>query len=127
MNHYTFYDLKTGEFTNGRTYTGLHVELCRYDGMAPIEGLHDPRTSKVDLATMTVVPWAPPPPSDEAVGAAARLERDRLLAACDWVVAKSLEGGQPVPVEWRTYRQALRDVSSQSGFPHKINWPVRPG
>jgi hypothetical protein len=28
--------------------------------------------------------------------------------------------------EWATYRQALRDVTAQSGFPYEINWPVKP-
>jgi IS1 family transposase len=28
--------------------------------------------------------------------------------------------------EWRTYRQALRDIPSQSGFPTNVTWPVEP-
>ena len=28
--------------------------------------------------------------------------------------------------DWATYRQALRDVPSQSGFPHDITWPEKP-
>lgn len=28
--------------------------------------------------------------------------------------------------EWRTYRQALRDVTSQSGFPNEVVWPTKP-
>ena len=28
--------------------------------------------------------------------------------------------------EWKTYRQALRDVPSQSGFPDNITWPTKP-
>ena len=28
--------------------------------------------------------------------------------------------------EWRTYRQALRDVPLQAGFPDNITWPVKP-
>jgi len=28
--------------------------------------------------------------------------------------------------EWRTYRQALRDVPSQAGFPDNITWPTKP-
>lgn len=29
--------------------------------------------------------------------------------------------------QWRTYRQALRDVPQQAGFPLTIDWPVAPG
>ena len=28
--------------------------------------------------------------------------------------------------EWRTYRQALRDVPAQAGFPTSVTWPVEP-
>jgi len=28
--------------------------------------------------------------------------------------------------EWRTFRQALRDVPQQAGFPENITWPVWP-
>jgi|TARA_B100001939_G_scaffold47443_2_gene36906 hypothetical protein len=28
--------------------------------------------------------------------------------------------------EWRTYRQALRDVPAQAGFPDNITWPTKP-
>ena len=28
--------------------------------------------------------------------------------------------------EWRTYRQLLRDVPAQSGFPTNVTWPVEP-
>lgn len=28
--------------------------------------------------------------------------------------------------EWEAYKQALRDVPAQEGFPYIINWPVRP-
>lgn len=55
-----------------------------------------------------------------------RSERDRLLAESDWVVAKSYEMQSPVPHEWVNYRQQLRDVPAQQGFPYDIVWPVAP-
>lgn len=63
---------------------------------------------------------------DAEFAKSARDSRDRLLAECDWVVVKSLESGQAVPSEWATYRQALRDLPQQAGFPTSINWPVKP-
>lgn len=41
--------------------------------------------------------------------AALRAERDRRLAATDWVVVKAYERGEPIPEVWADYRQALRD------------------
>ena len=58
--------------------------------------------------------------------ASARAERDARLVASDVIVARSTEAGVPVPAAWVTYRQALRDVPQQAGFPDNIQWPVKP-
>lgn len=63
---------------------------------------------------------------DAEFAKAARDSRDKLLADCDWVVVKALESGQTVPGEWATYRQALRDLPQQIGFPVTIDWPEKP-
>lgn len=63
---------------------------------------------------------------DAEFAKAARDSRDKLLADCDWVVVKALESGQTVPGEWATYRQALRDLPQQIGFPTTIVWPTKP-
>lgn len=31
-----------------------------------------------------------------------------------------------VPDAWRTYRQALRDLPQQEGFPNNVTWPTKP-
>jgi len=51
-----------------------------------------------------------------------REERDALLAACDWRASSDVT----LSTAWRTYRQALRDVPSQAGFPNTITWPTEP-
>lgn len=51
-----------------------------------------------------------------------RAERKRRLEETDWM-ALSDTGLTP---EWETYRQALRDITEQSGFPQNITWPMRP-
>jgi len=56
----------------------------------------------------------------------ARSQRDRFLAETDWVVVKHNELGTPIPQEWLDYRQALRDITKQSGFPDNIDWPQEP-
>ena len=51
----------------------------------------------------------------------ARIERDVLLSYSDvYALADRITD------EWRTYRQALRDVPSQAGFPDNITWPTKP-
>ena len=53
---------------------------------------------------------------------AARSKRDNLLAATDW----SANTDVVMSDEMKAYRQALRDVPQQAGFPDNINWPVKP-
>lgn len=67
-----------------------------------------------------------PAPTTEALAASVRVQRDALLSACDWFVTKAFETGTPVPEVQAAYRQALRDVTQQSGFPESFNWPVAP-
>jgi len=52
-----------------------------------------------------------------------RLERDSLLLSSDWTQVAD------APVDktaWSTYRQALRDIPSQAGFPNEVTWPTEP-
>ena len=55
-----------------------------------------------------------------------RATRDRLIAETDWIVIKNLELNQNVPGIWEVYRQNLRDVPAQAGFPHNVTWPTKP-
>ena len=54
-----------------------------------------------------------------------RQDRDRLLNETDWVVTKATETETSVSSTWKSYRQALRDVPSQSD-PDNITWPPKP-
>ena len=63
---------------------------------------------------------------DAEAATAARAERDKLIASCDWMAIKAFEGGTTVSTEWATYRQALRDVPLQAGFPWTVEWPTQP-
>lgn len=58
--------------------------------------------------------------------AAIRRDRDARLANTDWRVIKALEAGTPQDFEWSAYRQQLRDITSQDGFPWSVVWPVEP-
>ena len=49
-----------------------------------------------------------------------RARRDELLAASD-----SMALADRITDEWRTYRQALRDLPAQDGFPD-VTFPVSP-
>ena len=52
-----------------------------------------------------------------------RFTRGEKLSESDWTQVADA----PVDkVAWATYRQALRDITTQTGFPWEITWPVTP-
>jgi hypothetical protein len=58
----------------------------------------------------------------------AKNKRALLLADSDWTdtVSAKLRLGDALYLEWQTYRQALRDITSQSGYPFNVVWPTPP-
>ena len=52
-----------------------------------------------------------------------RSTRNTKLAECDWTQVLDAPVNQ---TEWAAYRQALRDVTAQEGFPWTITWPEAP-
>ena len=62
----------------------------------------------------------------QSLSAKVRAQRDRILAQSDWRVMKSAETGTPMDADWEAYRQALRDVPQQEGFPQTVEWPNDP-
>jgi hypothetical protein len=60
---------------------------------------------------------------DDEQATRVRADRDKRLADTDWTQVADA----PVDASaWATYRQSLRDVPSQNGFPHEVTWPEKP-
>jgi hypothetical protein len=51
-----------------------------------------------------------------------RNQRDVLLAATDWMALSDVTMSDTMSA----YRQALRDIPSQAGFPASVTWPSKP-
>lgn len=51
-----------------------------------------------------------------------RAERNAKIAACDWRVLPDVLNSDV----WKVYRQALRDIPAQPGFPENVVWPDAP-
>ena len=54
-----------------------------------------------------------------------KLERYQLIQSSDWRVVKATDTGVPISQSWKDYRQALRDITTQSD-PFNIVWPIAP-
>lgn len=65
-----------------------------------------------------------PGPTDAELAATARAVRDELLRATDWTQLP--DAPTATRDRFLVYRQALRDVSTQPGFPHTVNFPSCP-
>jgi hypothetical protein len=55
-----------------------------------------------------------------------RSERNGLIAACDWTQLDDTPMTNTQKQAWAVYRQALRDVTLQPGFPWSVEWPGLP-
>jgi len=53
-----------------------------------------------------------------------RAQRDKLLGDSDWT--QTADQSPAIKTLWQPYRQALRDVPKQAGFPSAIVWPTLP-
>ena len=62
----------------------------------------------------------------EINAAKVRERRDALLAETDWTQAPDAPFIEEEFQAWRCYRQALRDVPQQEGFPYAVAWPDKP-
>lgn len=70
-----------------------------------------------------VEPVEPVEPSDAELEGLARAHRDALLLASDWTQLPDAGLSEEKKALWVAYRQTLRDVPQQSGFPREIVWP----
>ena len=59
---------------------------------------------------------------DAKAAANVRSQRDQMLKDTDWMGLSDVT----MTAEWATYRQSLRDITNQEGFPHSVTWPTEP-
>lgn len=55
-----------------------------------------------------------------------RKERNQKLTECDWTQLDDTPLDNVAKAQWAAYRQALRDVPDQTGFPSNVVWPSQP-
>jgi len=127
---------------------GQHLQQAR-SGESVIEGIandetqyikdgivtdytHDQLTEKSsvpygyqwDIKTMSAIKKLSDDEIVRYIATQERSKRDKLLSDCEWTQAND-----QVPAtkkKWLSYRQALRDLPAQSGFPLAIVWPEKP-
>jgi len=54
----------------------------------------------------------------------AKIKRNRILYETDWTQMPDVSIA--TKAAWATYRQELRDITTQAGYPTEITWPIPP-
>lgn len=122
------------------TAAGPSDEFLAEQGYAKVNVFrpHDQRLEKlVPCAPVYEEPWVytvsvEPKTQDEldadkaSHAADVRADRNRRVAECDWTQLDDTPLNNSKKLEWATYRQALRDITTQPGFPWNVIWPNPP-
>jgi hypothetical protein len=110
------------EFGGDVVFEGPQAQPTRYqvafrDGVEQIDGKWYTKYSVADMEQEAKDAL------DASQAASQRAFRNTLLSDCDWTQLPDA----PVNTQaWANYRQGLRDVTSQAGFPWDIQWPEKP-
>lgn len=124
-------EFKYSDSTKGFYLVGLHMDIPE-DAISITEEQHQQLLQEqsegkiISVVEGEVVTLPAPPPSNEVLEASIRNQRDYKLAQSDWVVVKAMETATAVPQAWLDYRQALRDITEQVGFPTDVTFPTPP-
>jgi hypothetical protein len=112
---------------------GTVYQYSQYDGIEQIEGKWFTKyilgpvftDTTVDGVTTTAAEAeaAYKTAKDAEQAKNVRTSRNDLLTKSDWTQIADSTADKPV---WATYRQALRDVTAQDGFPWNVAWPEAP-
>lgn len=139
MIQYTVYDTATGEIHwTGNCLESELEHLYVPPGGAVLQAASEPGRQRVQAGTVVDLPDPPSPihvfdytqnawvdpRTPESQWEAVRQERNTLLAKSDWTQLPDV----PLATKeaWAAYRQALRDITEQPGFPFDVVWPEPP-
>lgn len=79
--------------------------------------------TEVEIPEPEVPPYVP---TDEELAERVRMDRDEKLEETDFFVMPDYLSDPKDLEDVKTYRQALRDITKQSGFPRDVTWPELP-
>jgi hypothetical protein len=109
---------------------GWLAHTCRADDMDPAgKARHEMMVATNSFRQMTVEEaQARAAMKRDVAASGVRSERTTLLAAVDYITAPDVWPSltSEKQAEWVTYRQYLRDIPEQAGFPNDVVWPVKP-
>jgi len=77
----------------------------------------------VEVNGAWMLPWVVQNKAQDQAERSIRKKRDSLLQDTDWTQVADAPVNQTA---WAAYRQELRDITTQDGFPYSVTWPNKP-
>jgi hypothetical protein len=102
---------------NGAQPSAGRYQTVARDGVEEVNGKWFTKFILVDMDAEAIAAV------DAQQAASVRSTRDEKLKATDWT---QVDDAPVDKATWATYRQVLRDIPAQTGFPWDITWPVEP-
>ena len=104
-------------------FEGPQAQPTRYqtgfrDGVVQLDGKWYTKYSVADMDADAIAA------KDAEQAKNMRDQRGTKLSETDWTQGKDIPDN--ISSAWATYRQALRDVPAQAGFPWDVQWPTQP-
>lgn len=93
---------------------------------------YNPDTQDVEVGAISQINgawtrgWTVTNKDTSKIAANVRSQRNQALSSSDWTQVADSPLTDAQKAEWATYRQQLRDITSQEGFPASISWPASP-
>jgi len=106
-------------------FEGPQAQPTRYqtafrDGVEEINGKWFTKYSVADMDDETKAA------KDAEQAKNVRADRNKRIAEYDWTQLDDTPVNNAEKLAWANYRQGLRDITSQTGFPWEITWPTQP-
>lgn len=113
------------EFTIGQIFTGTYppeaAVWCNSHGDRYITEIEKDAEGNRRFQIVKV-----PEPTTEEIAAQVRAKRDALIAKTDFLMMPDYPLSDDEREMLKTYRQVLRDIPTQDGFPTNVYWPDIP-
>lgn len=119
-----FFRYDIGGFYEERPTEGKYVEISleRYhelmDGQCLGKEIRWTENGDLYLHEYTI--------TEEMVASSVKFKRDKLLAESDWIALKDVKLSKEKYAAWAEYRQKLRDITKQEGYPTNVIFPDKP-
>ena len=122
------FEWRNGQLTNNPLYIDCEINHPEF-GWIPFTAYRDDvhqhcsdMWSVLDLMRGTLAP--PSMTIEEQTSDEVNLRRNSLLVMTDWTQGSDVP--QATKDKWAPYRQALRDITDQPGYPMNVDWPEEP-